>query len=211
MQISKIDNTSFGMALKIDKGLKKELQTQPAEILKTLDELGKKVSDVKLYDIVLEEQNGLFNPMVKKAGQQNSPDYFLSLKSEEKNLGKWYQIPSGVDGDSVGGFYPKEPFIFKDLYGKDAAIKYKEFKKLSEYDKAAEYSRMLEQRDAKRLVEEAKKKSEKQFAEEIEKIKQHEHENAINELLNKYEYETVTDKHKITVKKGFWDRLKTIF
>lgn len=208
MQVNKINNTNFGMALKIDKGLKKELQNQPTEFLDMLGELGNKISDVKLYSVVLEENKGLSNPAVRSATKANSPDYFLSLKSEEQNLGKWYEVPAGSLGDTSGGFYPDEPYAFRKLYGKEAAQKYKEFKALNVYDQAAEYSRILENIEVKRLIEDAKTKSSKQFAEYVQKMKQQEHESAVDELLSRYQNDVVVTETQNNDKKGFFSRLK---
>lgn len=212
MQVNKIDNTNFGMALKIDKGLKSELKTKPAEFLKTLDNLGEKVADVSMYHVVFEEGKGFTTPTIRCVKKGSVSDCFADLKAEERNLGKYYEFPSGMLGDTVSGFYPNEPYAFKKLYGKDAAKKYKEFKALDTYSQAAEYSRMLEQLELKRMTQEAKANSEKKFKETIQRMQQEQHERAIDELLNKYENDTIPEtKVQKTESKGFWNVLKNFF
>ena len=206
MQINKVDNTTFGMALKIDKKLRSELNAKPADFLKKIDKLGRKIEDVKLYNVILEEGKGLDNPVVKAHGA-GSTDQFALLKHEESLLGKYYEIPSGMPGDSVGGFYPDEPQAFRKVYGKDAEKKYKEFKALDIYDQAAEYSRILEIIDVRRLIDNEKKVAKQQFEEYTQKMMREQQESAVDELLSRYENDVKIAEKEEANKPSFWSRV----
>lgn len=212
MQVNKIDNTNFGMALKIDKGLRTELKSRPKEFLKILDNLGEEISDLKIYHVCFEEGKGFNTPTIRRKKTGREIDYFSALKGEENNLGKYYEAPAGMVGETVGGFYPNEPRIFKQLYGDKAAKKYKKFKALDIYSQAAEYSRMLEKIRTKRLIQEAKNSSEKRINELIQQAKRLKHEKMIDEIFNKYQNDVVcVVKDEKSQTKGFFNKLINMF
>jgi hypothetical protein len=58
------------------------------------------------------------------------------------------------------------------------------------------------------IIEDAKTKSSKQFAEYVQKMKQQEHESAVDELLSRYQNDVVVTETQNNDKKGFFSRLK---
>ena len=141
MQVSSVKNSnlSYGMSLKINPNLEKKLGEQSYDYLKSIQKVGEDIKNVKAYHVILGED---LYPKVKKAYGTDPKDYFKELKREESVLGKYCSI---VCGDETHGFFnPNEPSIFRDLYKKEAADKYNEFKKLDAIHQAAELSKMLE-------------------------------------------------------------------
>lgn len=210
MQINKINNTSFGMALKIDKGLKSELQTRPAEFINTLEKLGEKIADIKNYHVCFEEGRGFDNPTIRSTEYGRITDYLAGLRHEEKKLGQYYELPTGMAGESIGGFFPEEPHAFRKLYGNNAATEYKKFKTLNKYDQAAEFTRVLEQLEFNRISEE-KAETAKKAAEEAAAIaKTTQQEAAVDNILSKYEndFAPIAQDEKTQT---FWDKIVNLF
>ncbi len=201
MRVNSIDSTNFQMALKLNpKTMPEKLKEKPMEYIISLNEFGDRIKDVKVFDVVLEDS---FIPQIKKIGGVDSKDYFKAFKNEEKYLGEPYEVPAGFDGDTVGGFYPKEPDIFRSIYGKDAEKKYSEFKKLSMLEQAGELSRLLEKEYVKNIVNKARNESEmklKAFEKQIEKESLN---SAIDDLVRKYELPN----EEGTNKKSWWKRI----
>ena len=203
MRVNSVDNTNFRMALKLNpKTMPEKLKEKPIEYIISLNELGDRIKDVILFDVVFEDS---FIPQVKKAGSSEVKDYFQALKKEEQLLGKPYEVPSGFDGDFAGGFNPNEPKIFRSIYGKDAAKKYSEFKKLSILEQAAELSRLLEKKCITDMVNKAKQESEDKFKAYKEKLKKENLNAAINDLISKHEL--VIPEAGKTNKKSWWKRI----
>lgn len=209
MRTNKIDGNSNFKALKINPKLRPQIINQGKEFLKVLDKCGMKISDVKLYDVVFDES--IHKPKIFSHDKYITTDYFDLLRSEENCLGKWYQIPAGLAGDTAGGFYPDEPRVFRKLYGEAAKKKYADFKKLYIYDQACEYSRMLEELDIKHMVAKAKEESsnrikEIQKNEALCKLNQQ-----VDEILEKYKYEAPTEPEskpkKEISKKSWWKKI----
>ena len=111
MQIRSIDNTNF-QALKISPKLRAELAKSTDRYLKSLDNYGETMADVKLYNVVFEEN--MNTPKIFHATKNTTRDYFAELKNEENYLGKYYERPAGDDGDTVGGFYPDTPMVLEN-------------------------------------------------------------------------------------------------
>ena len=201
MQIKSIDNTNFQMALKLNpEKMPAKLKEKPIEYILSLNEFGNKIKDIKLYDVVFEDS---FIPQVNSANPKMTEDFFAALKNEEQYLGKWYQR---VGSDEVsGGCYPKEPHIFRVIYGKDASKEYSKFKKMGDLEQAGELSRLLEQRDLKNLLAEKRKQSEQNFQNLVEKAKKEQLNKEIDSLMNRYGAEAETPKK--AEKKGFFSFL----
>ena len=201
MRINSIDNnTTFQMSLKINPELKPEIIKRGEKFVEQLEDCARKTSTIKKYNVVLD--NSLY-PKVVNSNNVIKTDYFQTLKSEESNLGRYYEIPSGVQGDTVGGFYPDVPLIFRNVYGENAKEAYMSFKKLSILSQAAEYSRLLEKLDyekvAKQELEDAKI-----LAQLLkEKSEQDRLEQKVNTLIDKNRLEIEEPK----VKKGFFERV----
>lgn len=186
MRINKIDNTNFGMALKINPKLTSEIEKKGHKFLSELDTYGEKISDVKLYNVVFD--NNLQKPKIFHHDNAER-DFFQELKNEEVNLGKWYEVPAGFHGERRGGFFPDEPRTFMKLYGEKAKEKYADFKKLNIKDQAAEYSRMLETLEIRRMIAKEKEKSEKLIKEIEESDARKKISKAAEDLVEKYKYE----------------------
>lgn len=207
MRIDKIDNrTNFKMALKISPKLHPDIVKKGNPFKDFLDNYGSSISDVKLYNVVFD--NNIEMPRIFHHDSKITRDFFIELKGEEKNLGKWYDIPSGMPGESNGGFFPDEPRIFQRLYGKEAKKKYAEFKKMNIYEQAAEYSRMLEEYDVKRMVAQEREKSAKAFREAEEKEKLEKLNHAVDDIIEKYKYEEPKpDTNASKEKKNWWQKI----
>ena len=209
MHINKIDNNpNFKMALKINPELKPEIVKEGADFLTKIDNYGKQISDIKFYDVVLDES--IHTPKIYSCDKTKTKDFFAELKNEENNLGKWYEVPAGPEGDSAGGFMPNEPRVFINLYGKEAKEKYKNFKKLDSFAQAAEYSRMLEELDVKKMIAEKKEKSQKLINDLLKKEEQEKLSRVADDIIERYRYETPvkpagTMQDKST-KKSWWQK-----
>ena len=201
MHVKSVDNTNFQMALKLNpKTMPEKLNEKPMEYIIALNILGDRIKDVKFFDVVFEDS---FIPQVKKAGTSEAKDYFKALKNEEKYLGKSYEVPSGFDGDFVGGFNPNEPKIFRSIYGKDAAKKYSEFKNLSMLEQAGELSRLLEKEYVNSIVKKARNESEIKLKAFEKRIGKENLNAAIDDLVRKYE---LPEAEK-TRKTSWWKRI----
>ena len=208
MQVNKVDNnTNFKMALKINSNLRPKIIQKGNDFCLALNEYGKKISDVKLYNVVFDENLNM--PKILHCKQNLTRDYFKELKAEEENLGKYYHIPSGMAGEYVGGFFPDEPRVFLKLYGKKAKAKYAAFKKLDTYHQAAEYSRMLEELDIKRIIAKEKEKSEKLIKDAQENTRQKVFERTVDSLIERYKYEHPVQSIETTknTKKSWWQKI----
>ena len=184
MRVNSVDNTNFRMALKLNpKKMPDKLKEMPMECIIRLNQLGDKIKDIKLYDVVFEDS---LVPQVKSANTSITKDFFNEFQKEERLLGKAYEVPCGMAGETIGGFYPDEPKIFRDIYEKDASAQYKKFKKLSQIDQAGELSRLLEIRSIKQLLEQEKKKSEQGFNKIQEQAKGEQNRKAVNDLMDRY-------------------------
>ena len=188
MQVNNIQNhnTNFGMALKINPKLKPQLRSAHFATVERLQKIGKEVENVKLYDVCYE--NDIYTPAVRKVGEKDSENYFAEMTRQEGLLGKLYTVTCG--DDIYQGYNPKYPPIFETLYKDKAYEKYKQYASLpSVHERAAELSKILEERDLMsqrtfEAKEQAKLVKENQIKEQ--KAKQ---ETAIDNLLSQYQYE----------------------
>lgn len=206
MQVNNIQNhnTNFGMALKINPKLKPQLRSAHFATIERLQKIGKEVENVKLYDVCYE--NDIYTPAVRKVGEKDSENYFAEMTRQEGLLGKLYTVTCG--DDIYQGYNPKYPPIFETLYKDKAYEKYKQYASLpSVHERAAELSKMLEERDLMsqrtfEAKEQAKLVKENQIKEQ--KAKQ---ETAIDNLLSQYQYEFEQKPEKV----GFWKGLANKF
>lgn len=187
MQVQRVNDSTNFCALKINPKLRAEIAKRGGDYLISLDNYGNKIADVKLYHVVYD--NSIHVPKIFHDSRNVTRDYFAELKNEERYLGKYYEVPAGVDGDTRGGFYPDVPRVFTKLFGKNAKSKYAEFKKEEIFDQAAEYSRLLEELEIKSMVAEAKAEAEQRFKEALEKESKIKLERTLDNLLDKYKYE----------------------
>lgn len=186
MQVNNIQNhnTNFGMALKINPKLKPQLRSAHFATIERLQKIGKEVENVKLYDVCYE--NDIYTPAVRKVGEKDSENYFAEMTRQEGLLGKLYTVTCG--DDIYQGYNPKYPPIFETLYKDKAYEKYKQYASLpSVHERAAELSKILEERDLMsqrtfEAKEQAKLVKENQIKEQ--KAKQ---ETAIDNLLSQYQ------------------------
>ena len=210
MQVNSVDSsTNFKMALKINPKLQSSISKRGSDFLLALDNYGKKMSDVRLYDVVFDES--INTPKIFRFNENTARDFFAELKNEEKNLGRYYEIPAGFYGDTRSGFYPDEPKVFLKLYGKQAKAKYNEFKKFNIYEQAENYCRMLEELDVKQMRAQKKEESLNRVNEILKKEKQKKLNRTAEDLIEKYRYEkpaefvnTVQTKPD---KKSWWKRI----
>lgn len=206
MQVNNIQNhnTNFGMALKINPKLKPQLRSAHFATIERLQKIGKEVENVKLYDVCYE--NDIYTPAVRKVGEKDSENYFAEMTRQEGLLGKLYTVTCG--DDIYQGYNPKYPPIFETLYKDKAYEKYKQYSSLpSVHERAAELSKILEERDLMsqrtfEAKEQAKLVKENQIKEQ--KAKQ---ETAIDNLLSQYQYEFEQKTEKV----GFWKGLANKF
>ena len=206
MQVNNIQNhnTNFGMALKINPKLKPQLRSAHFATIERLQKIGKEVENVKLYDVCYE--NDIYTPAVRKVGEKDSENYFAEMTRQEGLLGKLYTVTCG--DDIYQGYNPKYPPIFETLYKDKAYEKYKQYASLpSVHERAAELSKILEERDLMsqrtfEAKEQAKLVKENQIKEQ--KAKQ---EKAIDNLLSQYQYEFEQKTEKV----GFWKGLANKF
>lgn len=206
MQVNNIQNhnTNFGMALKINPKLKPQLRSAHFATIEHLQKIGKEVENVKLYDVCYE--NDIYTPAVRKVGEKDSENYFAEMTRQEGLLGKLYTVTCG--DDIYQGYNPKYPPIFETLYKDKAYEKYKQYASLpSVHERAAELSKILEERDLMsqrtfEAKEQAKLVKENQIKEQ--KAKQ---ETAIDNLLSQYQYKFEQKTEKV----GFWKGLANKF
>lgn len=206
MQVNNIQNhnTNFGMALKINPKLKPQLRSAHFATIERLQKIGKEVENVKLYDVCYE--NDIYTPAVRKVGEKDSENYFAEMTRQEGLLGKLYTVTCG--DDIYQGYNPKYPPIFETLYKDKAYEKYKQYASLpSVHERAAELSKILEERDLMsqrtfEAKEQAKLVKENQIKEQ--KAKQ---ETVIDNLLSQYQYEFEQKTEKV----GFWKGLANKF
>lgn len=206
MQVNNIQNhnTNFGMTLKINPKLKPQLRSAHFATIERLQKIGKEVENVKLYDVCYE--NDIYTPAVRKVGEKDSENYFAEMTRQEGLLGKLYTVTCG--DDIYQGYNPKYPPIFETLYKDKAYEKYKQYASLpSVHERAAELSKILEERDLMsqrtfEAKEQAKLVKENQIKEQ--KAKQ---ETAIDNLLSQYQYEFEQKTEKV----GFWKGLANKF
>ena len=206
MQVNNIQNhnTNFGMALKINPKLKPQLRSAHFATIERLQKIGKEVENVKLYDVCYE--NDIYTPAVRKVGEKDSENYFAEMTRQEGLLGKLYTVTCG--DDIYQGYNPKYPPIFETLYKDRAYEKYKQYASLpSVHERAAELSKILEERDLMsqrtfEAKEQAKLVKENQIKEQ--KAKQ---ETAIDNLLSQYQYKFEQKTEKV----GFWKGLANKF
>lgn len=206
MQVNNIQNhnTNFGMALKINPKLKPQLRSAHFATIERLQKIGKEVENVKLYDVCYE--NDIYTPAVRKVGEKDSENYFAEMTRQEGLLGKLYTVTCG--DDIYQGYNPKYPPIFETLYKDKAYEKYKQYASLpSVHERAAELSKILEERDLMsqrtfEAKEQVKLVKENQIKEQ--KAKQ---ETAIDNLLSQYQYEFEQKTEKV----GFWKGLANKF
>lgn len=206
MQVNNIQNhnTNFGMALKINPKLKPQLRSAHFATVERLQKIGKEVENVKLYDVCYE--NDIYTPAVRKVGEKDSENYFAEMTRQEGLLGKLYTVTCG--DDIYQGYNPKYPPIFETLYKDKAYEKYKQYASLpSVHERAAELSKILEERDLMsqrtfEAKEQAKLVKENQIKEQ--KAKQ---ETVIDNLLSQYQYKFEQKTEKV----GFWKGLANKF
>lgn len=209
MQVNNIQNhnTNFGMALKINPKLKPQLQSAHFATIERLQKIGKEVENVKLYDVCYE--NDIYTPAVRKVGEKDSENYFAEMTRQEGLLGKLYTVTCG--DDIYQGYNPKYPPIFETLYKDKAYEKYKQYASLpSVHERAAELSKILEERDLMsqrtfEAKEQAKLVKENQIKEQ--KAKQ---ETAIDNLLSQYQYEFEQKTEKVSFWKGLANKFTSL-
>ena len=119
---------------------------------------------------------------------------------------KHYERPAGVDGDTIGGFYPDTPHVFRELFGEEAKERYGAFRKQDTLTQTSEYSRILERLEVKKMAEEVKAKSEQTAKELAQKIEQERREIAVDNLIDKYKFEQ-SDSGEKSAKKSFWKKI----
>ena len=210
MQINPVDSsTNFKMALKINPKLQSSIAKRGSDFLLALDSYGKKMSDIGLYNVVLDESINV--PKIFRFNENAARDFFAELKNEEKFLGRYYEIPAGSYGDTRSGFFPDEPRVFQKLYGKKAKAKYAEFKKLDIYEQAEKYCRMLEELDVKQMVAQKREESIKKVNEILKKEKQEKLDRTAEDLIERYRYEKPVEPVKTVQtkpdKKSWWKRI----
>ena len=91
----------------------------------------------------------------------------------------------------VGGFHPSIPERFRARYCNKAAEEYGNFKKLSLKDQVAQYSRILEELERDRIAKEEAAAAAKRAAEEAARVAREQKNAAINNLLDKYGYDSI--------------------
>lgn len=203
MRVNAVDNTNFQMALKLNpEKMPAKLMEMPMETIIRLNQLGEKIKDIKLYDVVFEDN---FVPRVKSADTSVTKDFFKEFKKEEEYLGKAYEVPCGMSGETAGGFFPDEPKIFREIYKKDASKEYKEFKKLPLFEQAGELSRLLEKKDVNDMINKAKQESDAKLKAYIEKQRKEIFNTAIDDIISKYEL--VLPEAEKPSKKSWWKRI----
>ena len=186
MRVNSVDQNTNFKALKISPKLKPQMAEKGQDFVNKLEEYGKQISDVIRYNVIFEDS--LTTPKIRHADGNIMDDLFAMLKKEERFLGRHYEVPCGVGGETRGGFYPDEPQVFKYLYGKNAAERYKEFKQLNIYDQAAEYCRILEKKDAKKYFEATIQEMKDNTKKRKETIEKEVLTKSIDDLVDKYEY-----------------------
>lgn len=209
MQVNNIQNhnTNFGMALKINPKLKPQLRSAHFATIERLQKIGKEVENVKLYDVCYE--NDIYTPAVRKVGEKDSENYFAEMTRQEGLLGKLYTVTCG--DDIYQGYNPKYPPIFETLYKDKAYEKYKQYASLpSVHERAAELSKILEERDLMsqrtfEAKEQAKLVKENQIKEQ--KAKQ---ETAIDNLLSQYQYKFEQKTEKVVFWKGLANKFTSL-
>ena len=208
MRVNKIDNnTNFKMALKVDIAARPKLKSLPIEKVNKINEFGEKIKGITRYNVHLNKD---MNYEIRHSLPEDKIDYLAKLRKEEAILGKHYEYTNLCGGceETVGGWYPDQPQIFRTLYGEKAKQEYDKFKKLSFEDQLAQYSEMLEKveldniaKQKEEAIEAAKKAKAVATAEEQK-------ETALNNLLEKYGYEEPAVKiDKNEDKKGFFKKI----
>lgn len=204
MKVNNVQNTSaninFKMALKINPKLRPEVEKLGPKWVEYFEKLGKRVENVKHYDVCFEDS--VYTPAVRSV-ENPQKNYYSALQREEDQLGRFVYLTCG---DETYGFYnPNEPEIFRSIYGKEAPKKYASFRGI--YDsgvQAAELSKLLEKQKLQRIAdmktkEAAKLLKEAQILSEKEKLNK-----SIDNLFDKY---AGAIPEEPTKKKSFWSRL----
>lgn len=185
MKINKIqnNNTNFKMALKINPKLRADIEKRGLGYTKDLEKLGKDVKDVKLFNICYEDN--LYTPKIKSVNPNDKKDYLQAFTNEESKLGKFYYVTCG--DETFGGYNPDEPQLFKFLFGDKAPEKYKKFKQLTGFGKLAELTRLLEEKELKKISDKKAKEIEENAAKSKEEAKKLELKTAVDDLINNYQ------------------------
>ena len=208
MRVNKIDNnTNFKMALKVDIAARPKLKTLPIEVVNKMDKFGEKIKDITRYNVHLNKD---MNYEIRHSLPEDKIDYLAKLRKEESILGKHYEYTGYCGGceETVGGWYPDQPQIFRTLYGEKAKEEYNKFKELNIEDQLAQYSKMLEKveldniaKQKEEAIEAAKKAKAAETAEEQK-------ETALNNLIERYGYEENAVKINTSKdKKGFFKKI----
>ena len=208
MLVNKVENNmNFKMALKVDVAARPKLKSLPIEKVNKINEFGEKIKGITRYNVHLNKD---MNYEIRHSLPEDKIDYLAKLRKEEAILGKHYEYTNLCGGceETVGGWYPDQPQIFRTLYGEKAKQEYDKFKKLSFEDQLAQYSEMLEKveldniaKQKEEAIEAAKKAKAVATAEEQK-------ETALNNLLEKYGYEEPAVKiDKNEDKKGFFKKI----
>lgn len=179
-------NQNFGMALKINSKLYPEIEKSGLSHIANLEKLGNDVKNVKLYDVCLEKD--AHDLKIRRANVNDNTDYLATFRREESKLGKWYEytcVSSGSE-DTYGGYYPKEPQIFRTLYGESAATEYNKFKTLDRYKQVGELTRLLEKKDMARIEKENARIAQENAKLSKEKEEKLKLQTATNDLMDKY-------------------------
>jgi len=208
MRINKVDNnTNFKMALKVDMAARPKLKSLPIEEFNKINSLGEKIKDTTLFNVHLNKD---MNYEIRYALSENKTDYLAKLRKEESLLGKHYEYTNLCGGceETVGGWYPDQPQIFRTLYGEKAKEEYDKFKKLSFEDQLAQYSEMLEKFELDSIAKQKEKAMKAAEKAKAAATAEEQKETALNNLLEKYGYEETAVKTDTNEgKKGFFRRL----
>jgi len=208
VRINRLDYPANFTALQINPKLAPEIAERGENYISQMQKYGESLSNITRYNVVFDENLNM--PKIKSSDKDDKTDYFAQLRKEEQYLGRRYEHQCGMEGDTVSGFYPDEPSAFTRLYGKeDAKGMYSMFKELPLYEKAAEYSKILDELAARR----AKAVYDKTVA-ELEAIEQRSklHDAAIN-LTEKYKYTVfvASEQKDNSQKQGIWGWLVDLF
>ena len=213
MRVNKVDNNlNFKMALMVDMAARPKLMKLSAEEINKLTDFGEKIKETVLYDVHLNKD---LKYEIRNFQPDDKMDYLAELRKEESILGKPYEYTNYCGGceETVGGWYPGQPHIFRTMYGENAKKEYDKFKALSIEGQLAQYCEMLEKIDLDRIAkrkEDAIKEAEKAKAAMAAEEKK---ETALNNLFDKYGYkeaesEVIAAKaEEPETKKGFFRRL----
>ena len=141
MQVNRVQNNNTNFkALKINSKLRPEVEKLSLQQIKALKRLGEDVKGVRLYDVCFEDN--MSSPAIRSTKPMDKKDYLQEFRDEEKKLGKHAFVECGdVTYERI---LPKEPELFRALFGVLASQKYAEFKNQAEFKQIANLTKFLE-------------------------------------------------------------------